>query len=131
MTKIIREVGFFRERNPSWPRPYPSIRDLVRPDAHPMEHLILSYLRTGLGHCVGAAKKRDVLVEKWQYLPEATGRILTDGEWAWPEELAYYVEKYHVALAEEFISWMANNKWRVPSTVDLTSLLIEGMKVIG
>ena len=45
---------------------------------------------------------------------------LTDGVWTWREDLAHYVQKYHLALDVGFISHMRANGWRVPpeSTMD-------------
>jgi hypothetical protein len=48
--------------------------------------------------------------------------ILTDGEWAWPSDLAYYVEKYHARIPEEMLRSMERNKWKPPIDVDLKSL---------
>ncbi len=33
----------------------------------------------------------------------APAEVRTDGEWAWPADLAYYVEKYSVGLPEKFL----------------------------
>ncbi|RAO23685.1 hypothetical protein ONO86_01996 [Micromonospora noduli] len=39
--------------------------------------------------------------------------ILTDGEWSWPSDLSYYVQKYQVGLPEEFLQHAAARGWRV------------------
>ena len=42
------------------------------------------------------------------------GSPLTDGEWIWPEELAYLVEQYNVALPEEFLAAVKRRRYQVP-----------------
>ena len=46
----------------------------------------------------------------------------TDGVYAWPDALAYYVERYQVELPPEFESHMAKSEWRMPDTVDISGL---------
>jgi hypothetical protein len=48
--------------------------------------------------------------------------ILTDGLYAWPEDLAYYVEHYNVCLPEEFQQTAIRNNWEVPSNIDIDDL---------
>jgi hypothetical protein len=48
--------------------------------------------------------------------------VLTDGQYAWPSDLAYYVERYHVRLPDDFVSVIAAHGWRVPEAVDLQRL---------
>ncbi len=54
----------------------------------------------------------DPLAEGLEYTDPS--RILTDGEWIWPDDLAYYVEKYHVSLEREFLNRVRENLYRVP-----------------
>jgi len=37
-----------------------------------------------------------------QFIPPLS--MQTDGVWAWPNVLAYYVERYHCRLPDEFVS---------------------------
>jgi len=46
----------------------------------------------------------------------------TDGVYAWPDSLAYYVERHQVELPAAFEAHMAQNHWRVPVPIDLTGL---------
>jgi hypothetical protein len=41
--------------------------------------------------------------------------LLTDGVWYWPLDLAYYVERYHVALPAPFVAHMQACGWRPPA----------------
>ncbi len=54
--------------------------------------------------------------------PIGSPDILTDGIWAWPGDLPYYVKHYNVRLPCEFIAHAKTNDWKVPNTVDITSL---------
>lgn len=48
-----------------------------------------------------------------------TGTILTDGEWAWPDTLSHYVEKYHLELPQEFVRHATSAEFTIPDvTVD-------------
>ncbi len=47
--------------------------------------------------------------------------MLTDGEWLWPGDLAYYVKNYHLQLDREFIKTMKNNNWHI-SNIDYDEL---------
>ncbi|MGC4880757.1 hypothetical protein ACLQ26_31330 [Micromonospora sp. DT43] len=40
--------------------------------------------------------------------------ILTDGEWSWPSDLPYYVERYRVGLPQEFLRHAEALGWRPP-----------------
>jgi len=37
--------------------------------------------------------------------------VRTDGAWVWPGDLQFYVERYGVALPEEFLQHMAVHEW--------------------
>ena len=49
----------------------------------------------------------------------------TDGEWVWPKGLAHYIEHHSVALPEEFIQTMINNRWVCPGVNDLPSAIFD------
>ena len=40
---------------------------------------------------------------------------MTDGHWAWPDDLPAYVQKYHLALPEQFVQHARANNWQVPT----------------
>ena len=40
--------------------------------------------------------------------------IHSDGEWAWPSDLGFYVAKYRVGLPAEFIDHARQRGWRPP-----------------
>jgi len=62
----------------------------------------------------------DVFKPKGDYI--GAPNIHTDGVYAWPEDLAYYVEHYHVALPEAFLAHLATAKWKAPVAVDTSAI---------
>lgn len=40
--------------------------------------------------------------------------IVTDGEWVWRADLAFYLTHYHLALPEEFLRKARENQYTVP-----------------
>ena len=95
-----KRVGFFREL-PHGDPDGPSLHDARRESAAEDEAAILGYLARGAVHALSPGPVWDVLDESG---PVGTASLLTDGEWVWPEDLAHYVEKYHVRLPAEFVA---------------------------
>ncbi len=44
--------------------------------------------------------------------------VVTDGVYAWPRLLAYYVEKYDVRLPDKFELHMQRRGWKAPDIID-------------
>jgi hypothetical protein len=44
--------------------------------------------------------------------------LLSDGVWEWPEELAYYVERYNVDLPAEFLAHLEQAHYQPPAQDD-------------
>jgi hypothetical protein len=90
----------------------PSIQALRSEVPQSDEANIVSYLRSGivLEECLGV--DTDVLDTTDQTLLYQSE--LTDGVWAWREDLPHYVGKYHVRLPSEFVAHMRANQWIVP-----------------
>lgn len=58
--------------------------------------------------------------------------VYTDGKWAWPGDLVYYVKNYQVGLEQGFLDDMERNNWTVPfREEDLTNadISIDGIPV--
>ncbi|HEX3764094.1 MAG TPA: hypothetical protein VHW23_35615 [Kofleriaceae bacterium] len=70
--------------------------------------------------CTRLGPVTDVLAPKGDYI--CAPNIHTDGAYAWPEDLAYYVERYHVALPPEFLAHLATAKWKAPADVDTSTI---------
>src|SRR5438552_18529639 len=45
-------------------------------------------------------------------------RILTDGVWMWPSDLAYYLERYHCVLPADLVSHMGESDWTCPTDME-------------
>jgi hypothetical protein len=112
--KQLRRAGFFRELRHGDPTG-PSLRDCVADAAAPDEDQILKYLASGnlLVGCLGIAD--DVLKPG---AISASPHIMTDGVWAWSNDLEYYVRTYHARLPTEFVEHMRANQWRAPRLSD-------------
>lgn len=80
------------------------------------EPMLIRYLRSGVPYIISPGAVRDVYDGSG---PIGTGTILTDGEWAWPDTLSHYVEKYHLELPQEFVSHATSAGFTIPDvTVD-------------
>ncbi|MEZ4399058.1 MAG: hypothetical protein R3B06_03520 [Kofleriaceae bacterium] len=107
--KSLKTAGFFRELIHG-DEGGASLIDLRQAVALMGEGRIVEYLRKGVPLIVSPGVVYDVLDGEG---PIGTGAILTDGEWAWPDDLAYYLEKYHVALPEDFVNWVVERGYEV------------------
>ncbi len=106
----LKRVGFFQELDhgdstgpmlvDSVGRPLPDVR------------AIADYLRSGLLFVGCPGIVFDVLDRAAG--PIGSPDILTDGEWAWPGDLPYYVEKHNVALPTEFLEHLRQRNFKAP-----------------
>ncbi|RPI93030.1 MAG: hypothetical protein EHM40_11180 [Chloroflexi bacterium] len=113
---ILKPVGFFREL-PYGSPDSPSIYETL-PTALPDETKVLQYLKSATVFIVSPGIENDILA------PEnivGTLAILTDGVWAWPESLSYYLENYHVVLLEEFLRHVQNRNYVVPNPDEINT----------
>lgn len=80
---------------------------------------VVAYLKAGVAYIVSPGFDEDFFAP-----PKlaAVSTIRTDGEYAWPSALAYYVENYDVGLAPDFEAHMQRNHWKVPENIDPRSL---------
>ncbi|MEV0825645.1 hypothetical protein [Nonomuraea rubra] len=95
-----RFLGEFRELRPGRPDG-PSLRAAVRDKGEEYETLLVRYLQAGTALVVSGSGAHDVLDAEARYIGPLM--VLTDGEWAWYSDLAYYVERYHVPLERRFV----------------------------
>lgn len=126
---MLKPVGFFRELRHGM-RTGPSLAESVRPQAGDDEDKIVRYLQLSPTFAASGPMVDDVLDPSNKAV--ASLETATDGQWMWPRDLAYYVEKYHVELPEEFVNHMRQQDWRVPelSKDYLAELATEFMKTI-
>lgn len=95
---------------------------LARQEPLPDEAAIADYLDSGVlfAACPG--------VEEDPLLPEApiagALHVLTDGEYAWPKTLSYWVRRHHLLLPKQFLDHIRRADYQVPNHIDPTSLLV-------
>jgi hypothetical protein len=65
----------------------------------------------------------DALEEKSE--PIGSLEILTDGVYAWPSDLVYYITKYHVRISSKFVEHMQEHRWEVPTLSEDELLALE------
>lgn len=107
----VKKVGAFCELPHGDKANGLSLRECIS-TPHEAEAKIIQYLESGIGWIACAGPTIDVLDESSPLI--ACPHVMTDGTWAWYGDLAYYVEKYHVQLPNEFIEHMKMNNWMVP-----------------
>lgn len=98
----LQEVGFFRELSRGRPDG-PSLVDAFD-DGMPSEvrAAVAHYLRVAPVLAATSERTRDVFDPDG---PEVSNiNVHTDGVFRWPEDLAYYVEKYGVRLPSELVN---------------------------
>jgi len=112
-------IGFFSELRHGR-KDGPRLGDSLEPSAEANEPLVVRYLRSGHVLMASPGVVRDVLDADRAIV--ASLSILTDGTYAWPSDLAHYVERYHVRLPQAFLAHAAETGWQVPSPIDVSSL---------
>ncbi|WP_234367425.1 hypothetical protein [Streptomyces pluripotens] len=99
---MIKQAGFYRELGGSGhdTPPAPSLRDAARSSGEWDEDRLVAYLEASHEIYTTMGAERDVIADDvWI---TGAGSLVTDGTFVWPTELAYYVQRHHVALLPEF-----------------------------
>lgn len=108
-------MGFFRDLPHGFPE-QPSITDSIQEAPLPFEDKIVSYLASGHPVVATAGVVYDIL-DKSDEKVICSLKLLSDGSWVWPSDLAYYVAKYHVRLPEEFLDHVQQNQLKMPEKI--------------
>jgi hypothetical protein len=87
----------------------------------PHEEQLINYLLKAPVWMVSAGVAKDILTGGTAIGPL---NVRTDGVWAWTDDVAYYVRKYHLSLPEEFLRHIENSQYTPPLAVDLGKLPI-------
>jgi hypothetical protein len=121
----MKKAGFFRELRHG-DRDGPSLEESKNNVDEPKT---VEYLKSGAVIATTGRRVGDVLDP--EHTDVADLAVLTDGEWVWPADLAYYVDRYGVALPAEFVSHMRALDWRPPELTDdeLAALVVEMPKI--
>jgi len=115
--KLLR-VGFFAELDHGGPDG-DSLRASRNESPQPHEARIVAYLRSAPVLVEEADSVADVLDPDGEWIGPPS--IHTDGVWAWPADLAYYVEHYHVTLPTPFVEHVVDQGYQV-GAVDLDNV---------
>lgn len=93
----MRYLGKFEELSPS--NGYPSMRESFETAPYEGEKVIANYLKHGHKGIVQIGVPKDVFTGETIRMEKI---VMDDGEYIWPNVLAYYVEKYHLRLPKDF-----------------------------
>ena len=93
---------------------------------HPDKKKILEYLKNGTRLAHVKYTERDIL-GSGKPLPCCRDAI-TDGVWVWKASVVYWIKKYNLMLPDEFIQYMKDQNWTVPSSLDLNGPSKDFMK---
>lgn len=108
MTKLKR-VGFFKELPHGDPHAV-SLSESINQLNGDLVKSATDYLDTGTLFIASPGLARDFLSENKEII--GTLGILTDGVWAWPADLSYYVNKYKVGLPTDFLAHIKQHNWQ-------------------
>jgi hypothetical protein len=112
---MVKTAGMFVELGQGFhPAPGLSIRDHIAPGPLPDADRVVAYLAAGQPLIDMMDIENDPLDPARQVMNGSS--ILTDGEWLWRQDLAYYVRRHHVALPEEFLSEIRRRRYVVPES---------------
>jgi hypothetical protein len=117
--RLAKRIGCFRELG------YEGAQSLEQARGeHPSvnQDRTVAYLRAGKVLIMSPGLVRDPFDRS---AAAGSRSMLTDGAYAWPDSLAYFVQRYNVALPAEFEQHMAANDWKVPADVDTKGLEIK------
>ena len=110
---MLQRVGLFREFYPDHVS-LPWLRDRTGTRRIRSEAQIVGYLRAG--HMVAGIMEWSTDVLDGTPFEEGSGApsLLTDGTWLWRQDLAHYVERYHVELPDDFVLALVESGFRMP-----------------
>ena len=96
---LFRE--FFEDFNPDYAKSLPRMADRLSDSPQPHESKIVEYLNNGgkLGSMTDG-RMIDMFTGETTNVHDSHR---SDGEYGWGMGLAYYVEKYHLRLPEDFV----------------------------
>lgn len=118
----LRKFGFFDELPKEEAQ---LLLTQLRAEApRPDEQKILAYLRGGLLLLAVPGVAFDLLANEVQVI--GSPHVFTDGAWAWPEELLFYIERYHIEVPREFYERMERHRWVCPPVQNPQALELEG-----
>ena len=106
----LKHIGFFKELKHG-DEYGECLNASIRNEADKKENRIIQYLSSGSILCVSPGIVSDIFDDS-KIIGELN--IYTDGVWAWPSDLLYYIKEYHVCLSADFVMHIYHNNWVVP-----------------
>ena len=125
----LQRTGYFREMQHA-EETDPSIKEHLHKLPKKNFENIIHYLLGGILVIMCPGNTTDVVNP--QNGNAGAPSVYTDGKWAWPGDLVYYVKNYQVGLEQGFLDDMERNNWTVPfHEEDLTNadISIDGIQV--
>lgn len=119
----LMKLGFFRELDHG-DSDGPSLEESRMDAPGPDEDRVAAYLTSGHLLRYSSEVATDWLADDPD-VKIGPPHILTDGTYAWPADLPYYVRNYHVWLPKHFIRHGQRHGFQVPANVDVASLILE------
>lgn len=98
----MKAIGLFKELEPHGHPGLPSIHDALGRLDPEVKDQVVSYLQSGQGVDDTLCSSRDPL-DPTKSFPGGPS-LVSDGEFVWREDLQYFVERYAVALDDEFVA---------------------------
>lgn len=118
----LRKLGFYCELKHGDPNG-PSLKNAVRSSVTYHKDDVVNYLRYAPVLIASPGVVCDVLDSTCPII--CAPNIHTDGLWVWPEDLAYYVNKYNVELPDEFLDYIQSGARRPPTEDELNMTELE------
>ena len=106
----LHRTGYFSEMSHT-EKTDPSIKEYLYKLPKKNLENIIRYLQSGILVIMSPGNTDDVVNP--QNGNAGAPSVYTDGKWAWPGDLVYYVKNYQVGLEHEFIDDMERNNWAV------------------
>jgi hypothetical protein len=115
--KLIH-VGFFREL-PYGDKEGSLLKDSVSSFSGADVERVVTYLKSGVVFIVAPGVSMDHFSNGQEVIGPLT--LLTDGKFLWPSDLAFYLQRYKIAIPSDLLRHMETNGWKIPS-VDISIL---------
>lgn len=110
----LKTAGMFREFGPvRSAEPQRSIFDSVADEELPDLTQVVTYLNSGHVLIDVMDVANDAFDSTRQVMNGST--VVTDGDWLWRKDLAYYVRRHRVAVPEAFLALIRERDYVVPS----------------
>jgi hypothetical protein len=106
--KMMKLIGYWKEDGGRFMN-MPSLHELIRLSQYDDKELILAYLQQSSFIVASPGLKKSLLDDEMIGLG-----IQSDGTWAWPASLYYYLKTYDVLLDTEFVEHVRSAAYKVP-----------------